>query len=41
MGKVPIYNSDVSHEECDWAVGREVGVVTAVQVLCCAKSYKS
>jgi len=41
MGKVLIYNSDVSREERDWAVGRELGVVTAVQDVCCAKSYKS
>jgi hypothetical protein len=38
MGKVLIYNSDVSHEERDWVVGRELGIVNAVQDLCCAKS---
>jgi hypothetical protein len=41
IGKVLTYSSDVSHEEPDWAVGTELGIFTAVQDLCCAKSYKS
>jgi len=41
MGKFLIYNNDVSQEERDWAIGRKLGIVTAVQDLCCAKCYMS
>ena len=38
-GKSSIHISDVAHEDRDWAVGGELGTVTAMQDLCCTKSY--
>jgi hypothetical protein len=36
-----VYSSDVSHEERDWAIGRELGIFSAMQDLFCVRSYKS